>query len=66
MVNSKIEEAIKETNTIFRDFGISEKLKVEDWKDKSIIALENYRKSKINNYLNGVIENSRMGDGKLR
>lgn len=66
MVNSKIEEAIKETNTIFSDFGISERLKVEDWKDKSIIALENYRKSKINNYLNGVIENSRMGDGKLR
>lgn len=66
MADFKIKQAIKETNIIFKDFGIQEKLRVEDWEDKSVIAIENYRKSKIDNYLNGVIENSRMSNGKLR
>ena len=66
MNNPEIYQEIAKSNRLFRDFGINERMKVTDWKNSSVIAIENYRKSKIHNYLNDVIENSRMSNGKLR
>ena len=66
MNNSQIYQEIAKSNRLFRDFGINERMKITDWKNSSVIAIENYRKSKIHNYLNDVIENNRMDDGKLR
>ena len=43
-----------ETNILFRDFGIKERVKLDDWSDKSPVSLENYRKKVINDFLNNV------------
>lgn len=47
---------IKETNELFRDFGIRERVNKEEWVNKSPIALENYRKKVIRDFLDGVVE----------
>lgn len=42
---------VNETNRLFKDFGLKERIYYEDWMDKTPISLLNYRKQQINNYL---------------
>lgn len=50
---------VRETNILFKDFGIKERVKLNDWADKSPVKLENYRKKVINDFLNNI--NKREG-----
>ena len=47
---------VRETNSLFRDFGIKERVKLNDWADKSPVSLENYRKKVISDFLNKINE----------
>ena len=62
----ELKECIAETNGLYHDFGILKREFYGNWKDKNVIQLENHRKKVIHDFLNGIVENNRMANGKLR
>lgn len=51
MINEEIRMAILETNLLFEDFTMKERLKIQDWKDATVDEIERYRRLQIHKYL---------------
>ncbi len=51
MISQEIKEVIEETNVLFKDFGVKEKLKLKDWKNATVAEIERYRRSQIHKHL---------------